>query len=669
MFNFKSIKTKLIIIISLISTVLLCTMGISIYEKSYGILYEKFQDSSKQIAINVNHSIKEFLSGLESETKVISDSSALENVDINNEGSKNSAVELLKNIKNSNDSIVSTYFADKNGARLRYDGNIRTVSSDYDARQRPWYKGAISKKGQVIWTEPYKDVNTSKTMITVASSVEKDGNIIGVAAIDVSLDRLAKDISTIKVGKTGYICITDKNGTIISNPKLTEIGKESVLKKNNWNYIISNKTSYFKGNYDGTNKLYAYATNDENLWKIVSIAETNELSYDIAAIKRYILVSLIIGIVISVIISILIGNVAYSILKKLKSMVGEIGEGNFNITIPEELLHRNDEFGRIAKYVDNMKANVSELVLGVKKNSINIESQSENLSAVSEQMSSSSQEVSAAVQGVAKSAEDEQNYVDSMTSLLDDISKNMKNMKQKLALANASSDDAANKAKSGKNEINSLKEAINNVKSSFEEVSNKINKLTTSIEQIGDINNVMVDIADQTNLLALNAAIEAQRAGESGKGFSVVSAEIGKLAEESEDSAKKINDLINSINNDSREVIENSISAKNTVDSQNLVVENVIKSFDIIVDSIEKVTPLIDQTYSWVNNTEKSRNKFMDNMNEFSSLIENTTASTEEIAASSEEVSASTQEVASSAENLNSTAKELVNAINKFKVE
>lgn len=669
MFNFKSIKTKLIIIISLVSTILLCTMGISIYEKSNEILYEKFQDSSKQIAINVNHSIKEFLGGMESETKLISNNSVLENLDINNQGSRNNAVELLQNTKNSNESIVSTYIADKNGDRLKYDGNLRNVSGEYDARQRPWYKEAISKKGQVIWTEPYKDVNTSKIMITVARSVEKDGNIIGVAAIDVSLEKLSKDISNIKVGRTGYVCIMNKDGTIISHHDLKQIGKKSDIKKNDWNYIISNNTGYFKENYGITNKLYAYDTNNENSWKIVSIANGDELTYDTAVIRKFILFSAIVGIIISVIISILIGNFAHGILKKLKSMVEEIGDGNFSISIPEELLNRKDEFGRIAKYVDNMKANVKGLVLEVKKNSINIEERSENLNAVSEEMSSSSQEVSAAVQGVAKSAENEQHYVDNMIGLLNDISENMKNMKEKLSLANASSDEATSMVKSGKDEINSLKEAINNVKASFEVVLNKVNKLTMSIEQISDINNVIAEISNQTNLLALNAAIEAQRAGESGKGFSVVSQEIGKLADESEDSAKKIKALINSINNDSKEVMENSIKAKSKVDEQNSVVENAIKSFDIIVNSIEKVTPLINQTYLWANNTEESRNKFIDTMNKFGGLIENTTASTEEIAASSEEVSASTQEVASAAENLNSTAKKLVNAVGKFKVE
>ncbi|QXE20263.1 hypothetical protein [Clostridium sp. 001] len=82
MFNFKSIKTKLILIISATTAVLLCILGISIYEKSYGILYEKFQNSSEQIVINVNGSINKFLNGMESQIQVIANSSVLKNLDI-----------------------------------------------------------------------------------------------------------------------------------------------------------------------------------------------------------------------------------------------------------------------------------------------------------------------------------------------------------------------------------------------------------------------------------------------------------------------------------------------------------------------------------------------------------------------------------------------------------
>ncbi|OBR94983.1 methyl-accepting chemotaxis protein McpB [Clostridium ragsdalei P11] len=669
MFNFKSIKTKLILIISATTAVLLCILGISIYEKSYGILYEKFQNSSEQIVINVNGSINKFLNGMESQIQVIANSSVLKNLDISNDGSRNSAVELLKNTKDSNENMVSVYFADLSGMRINMDGNIRQPSKEYDARQRTWYKDAMNKKGQVVWTDPYKDVNTSQIMITVAKTVEKDGNVVGVAAIDVSLKNLSKDIASIKVGNTGYVYITNKEGKIIVYPDFNQVGKDSELKKSKWDYISSNKTSYFKNTYNGIEKLYAYTTNEKNSWKIVGTAKNAEFISDTSGIRRFIFCLVIIGIIISIVVAILIGNSAYKILKKLKVIVAKVGEGDFTYSIPEKFLNRNDEFGRISNYVQSMNMNIKKLVEDVKKNSSNVEQQAEGLNAISEEISASSQEVSAVVQDLAKGAEGQQKYIDNMFSLLENVNKHMENINDKLNSVKVSTGNAVNKVDLGKNEVDSLKKAIVTVDSSFTVVSDKVYKLNESIKKVREITDVIAQIAEQTDLLALNAAIESARAGEAGKGFSVVAEEIRNLAEESQDSAKKISDLISYINSDSNEVIVNSKKAEESINEQNIVAENMVKSFEMIVDSIKEIEPLVDKTFISANSTIQSRKEFMDSMNQFGNLIRNTTTSTEEIAASTEEVSASIQEVASSAENLNSTSKNLINVVNKFKVE
>ena len=119
------------------------------------------------------------------------------------------------------------------------------------------------------------------------------------------------------------------------------------------------------------------------------------------------------------------------------------------------------------------------------------------------------------------------------------------------------------------------------LKDKIGQVQTQILRLSEHLSQIYNITNVVSDLASQTNMLALNASVEAARAGEHGKGFAVVATEIRKLADQSKQSADKINSLIMDIQN----------SANSTV----VVTEDGAKAVDDIVNSINDVAVNIQQ--------------------------------------------------------------------------
>ena len=127
------------------------------------------------------------------------------------------------------------------------------------------------------------------------------------------------------------------------------------------------------------------------------------------------------------------------------------------------------------------------------------------------------------------------------------------------------------------------------------QLRDEILELNDQSDRIRAIVGMITDIAEQTNLLALNAAIEAARAGEHGRGFSVVSEEVRKLAEESADAASEIAELIGSMQRIVRDTVEKSehssrkvSEGKDTVTKSGQMFEEVQQVFDELSGAINR---------------------------------------------------------------------------------
>ncbi len=134
----------------------------------------------------------------------------------------------------------------------------------------------------------------------------------------------------------------------------------------------------------------------------------------------------------------------------------------------------------------------------------------------------------------------------------------------------------------GKQAVDSTVEEMNEIRKRVERIAEQTLDLSEKTQQIGIITTTVNDIAEQTNMLALNAAIEASKAGESGKGFSVVALEVRKLAEKSKEAALRIRDLITQI--------------QNATNSTVMATEEGSKRVDIGVEKIREAGRLMDES-------------------------------------------------------------------------
>ena len=206
---------------------------------------------------------------------------------------------------------------------------------------------------------------------------------------------------------------------------------------------------------------------------------------------------------------------------------------------------------------------------------------------------SSIEEMVSTIKSIAESLDALSRSAEAIASSIDEVNATTKKIDERahesVQLAETVMDKASKK---GMQSAQAALQGMENIKKGVVDLSGIINNLGKRAEDIGKILNVIDDVADQTNLLAINAAILASKAGEHGKGFSVVADEIKNLAERASFSTKEIAELIRSVQDATRTSIHMASEGVSTVDKGLVLVTDVNGALSEIVDSSKASTEM-----------------------------------------------------------------------------
>ena len=300
----------------------------------------------------------------------------------------------------------------------------------------------------------------------------------------------------------------------------------------------------------------------------------------------------------------------------------------------------DDAIGQLFKGYNLTVDRIRELVLQITEAVEATASASTQISSSAEEMAAGAEEQSAQTSEVAAA-------VEQMTQTIIQTSQNASN-------AATSAEDTSNKATEGVKKLNENKEGMVRISTSAEKTGTIISSLTSKTDQIGEIAQVIDDIADQTNLLALNAAIEAARAGEQGRGFAVVADEVKKLAERTTTATKEIAETIKAIQKEAKDANESMGEAKGAVEDGFRLTEETEAVFNKILESTQNLFTEINQVAAA--------------SEEQSSGAEQISKNVEGINTVSQQAASSVQQVAHASEDLNRLTENLQALITRFKI-
>ncbi|MDF2923064.1 MAG: chemotaxis protein [Paenibacillaceae bacterium] len=351
---------------------------------------------------------------------------------------------------------------------------------------------------------------------------------------------------------------------------------------------------------------------------------------------------------------------------RLSERVNIVAKGDLTV---EPLDYKStDEVGVLVDDMNVMTANLRKLIQEVNQTSVLVAASSQELTASAEQTGKASEQIALVSQDLAAGADKQLKSLEDTSEVIGRMSEAAQRIAANAGDVTRTAIDTAAKAESGLHSSRTAETQMNAINRSMSELSQTVENLGEHSKEIGNIVEVITDIASQTNLLALNAAIEAARAGEQGRGFAVVADAIRKLAEQSSRSAQQITELVQLILEQMGKVAVTVSTASSEVGEGAQMVHSAGESFRTIQASATDTAERIEEVSRSVTHLSEGTEKVVDSIKLLLTLADTTAEGTHNASAASEEQLATMEEITASANYLSNLAEELQNLIDQFKV-
>ena len=494
---------------------------------------------------------------------------------------------------------VEVFVTDKYGALV---GSTDRTSDYYQADEGWWQAAWNNGQGGVYIGEPEYDESSKTTAVNIGYPIRNpDGTLVGVFRTTLNVTAVTDALAKMTFGETGNATVIDKTGKVLFSADPAKLGTQAYTDVS----FLTNPNQYAQVTVDQGNPVlagFAQVSSSgtqpavEDLgWVYLVQQSTTEALAPVRRATTTAVVSILLAALAAVLVSYLLSRTLTTQIRYIMDMFSEIGMGNFaaraKVTSADELgsmatslnamlentltliqtreqrdaiqtsiIKLLEEVSGVAEGDLTREAEVTTEVTGAIADSFNymiaeLRRIIQSVQATTLDVSSSAAEIRSATEHLSQGSETQAYQIIETSKAVKEMSDSIAQVSENAVQSATVSQQALFNAQRGTKAVQDTILGMNRIRDQVQETAKRIKRLGESSQEIGEIVQLIEDIADRTSILALNASIQAAMAGEAGRGFAVVAEEVERLAERSTDATKQIAMLIKTTQTETTEAV------------------------------------------------------------------------------------------------------------------